>query len=275
MMSMIEQREIELEGLNFHYSVAGQGKPLLLLHGGGSRASHFHDVMEQLASTFTVVAYDMRGFGDTGALAGEPFDHQTWADDVGRILDHLGWDVAAIGGWSLGATVALNFASQHPGRVCALALMGAPHPDRPIDRAYFHRRLRLVQGGATAAEVVAETFQVVVNMFSPWTLVYRPAALEQVRQEQLGNRVELVAPLVAAYESRPAFAPILRAIACPVAILAGDADAGGIRGAEGMRERLIRCQVEIIADCGHYYAVEQPQAVAEALTRGLRWASAG
>jgi pimeloyl-ACP methyl ester carboxylesterase len=166
----------------------------------------------------------------------------------------------------------LNFASQQPDRVSALALMGAPHPDRPIDRAYFHRRLAMVQAGASAQDIVAQTFDTVLRMFSPWTLAHRPEAVEQVRQEQLGNRVDLVAPLVGAYESRPAFGPILEAIRCPVVVLAGDADAMGLRGAEGLPARLPRCHVEIIPDCGHYYAVEQPQAVAEALARGLQWA---
>ena len=273
-MEQIQFGQFQHDGLAFHYGWAGQGPPLVMLHGGGSRASHFHAVMRLLAPAHTVFAYDMRGFGDTGANAGEPFDHQTWAEDVGAFMDHLGLGRAALSGWSLGATVALNFASQNPDRVGALALMGAAHPDRPIDRAYFYRRLDLVRGGATAQDVIDATFQAVMNMFSPWTLANRPEALEQVRREQLANRVELVAPLVAAYESRPDFAPILKAIACPVVVLAGDADAMGARGAGGLKERLGDCRAETIADCGHYYAVEQPAAVADALWRGLQWASA-
>jgi pimeloyl-ACP methyl ester carboxylesterase len=273
-MIPIEQRQFQRGGLTFHYGVVGQGPPLVLLHGGGSRASHFHAVMQALASDYTVYAYDMRGFGDTGLAPGEPFGHQTWADDVGGFLDHLDLPAAAISGWSLGATVAMNYASQNPDRVTALVLMGAPHPDRPIDRAYFHRRLDMVKAGATAQDVVDQTFQTVTNMFSPWTLEHRPQALEQVRQEQLGNRVERVEPLVGAYESRPPFGPMLERIRCPVAIIAGDADPGGIRGAGGLSERLPVTHVEMIADCGHYYAVEQPRATAEAMRRCLRWAQA-
>jgi pimeloyl-ACP methyl ester carboxylesterase len=273
-MARIERRHFQLGGLTVHYGVVGEGPPLVMLHGGGARASHFDAIMLALAPEVRVYAHDMRGFGDTGASPDEPFDHQTWADDVGRFLDHLGLEKAVLAGWSLGVTIALNFASRHPERVSALMLMGAPHPDRPIDRAYFHRRRDMVLAGASAEDVVAETFGTVINMFSPATLARDPGALEAVRREQLGNRVELVAPLVHAYESRPDFGPIMKAIACPVFVIAGDADVGGLRGAEALQERLPVCRTEVIAGCGHYYGVEQPQATAEALLRGLRWASA-
>jgi pimeloyl-ACP methyl ester carboxylesterase len=273
-MAVIERHVFAHDGLAFHYRAAGEGPPLVMLHGGGSRAGNFDAIIPRLAASFRVYAYDQRGFGDTGAEPGRDIDHQLWSDDLQAFLDHLYLDRSAVCGWSLGSTIALNAASQQPDRISALVLLGAAHPDRPIDRAYFLRRLAMVEAGASAAQVVADTFDMVSGMFSPWTLAHRPEALEQVRQEQLGNRVDLVAPLVAAYESRPDVGAILRAIVCPVAVLAGDADQGGLLGAEALSERLPLCRVERIPNCGHYYAVEQPEAVAEAMVRGLRWATA-
>jgi pimeloyl-ACP methyl ester carboxylesterase len=272
-MTAIDQHQFQVGGLTFHYSVAGEGAPLVLLHGGGSRASHFHAVMRLLAPRYRVYAYDMRGFGDTGLIPGQPFVHQDWAEDVGHFLDHVGLQAAPLVGWSLGATVGMNFASQNPERVPALVLLGAPRPDRPIDRAYFYKRLEMVKRGATAADVVDQTFQTVTNMFSPWTLEHRPEALEQVRQEQLRNRVDFVEPIIGAYESRPDFGPMLAGVRCPVGIVAGEADRSGVAGAEALSGILPLTHVEIVPDCGHYYAVEQPQATADAIETCLAWAA--
>ena len=274
MSQTLQHRRFLHDGMAFSYQVAGQGPYLVMLHGGGSRASHFHRVMLKLANDFTVVAYDQRGFGDTGLRPGAHVDHQIWADDLLALLDHLKIDRAALLGWSLGATVALNVASQQPTRILGLILMGASHPDRPIDHAFFRRRLALVEAGACAADVVEETFAHVAAMLSPWSRAHRPEALEQVREEQLGNRVELVKPLVAAYESRPDLAALLTQIACPVFVIAGDADVSGLRAAEGLVERLPKCRSALIENCGHYYGVEQPDAAARAIAAGLRWAIA-
>ena len=51
--------------LNVHYDVQGTGYPMVLLHGGGSRAQTFEEMVPILAKSFQVHTFDMRGFGDT------------------------------------------------------------------------------------------------------------------------------------------------------------------------------------------------------------------
>lgn len=51
--------------LNVHYEVQGEGAPLVLLHGGGSRAQTFEEMVPILAKAWRVYTFDMRGFGDT------------------------------------------------------------------------------------------------------------------------------------------------------------------------------------------------------------------
>jgi pimeloyl-ACP methyl ester carboxylesterase len=251
------------DGLDFHGIAAGSGPPVVMLHGGGSRASSYAAMMGELADRFRCLAYDMRGFGDTGAPPGRAITHTLWAEDLGACLDCNGIERTFLVGWSLGATVALNYASRYPDRVRAMALLGAPHPNRPINRALFQKRLDVIADGGDAAAVVAATFPAIAAAFSPWTATHRPDAIAQIRAEHLAQDVRLAAAVVEGYASRPDLHAVLPRVACPVTLLVGDADRTCDRaGAEELARRLPQATVRVVADCGHYYPVEQPEAVA-------------
>ncbi|MDX2225143.1 MAG: alpha/beta hydrolase [Rhodospirillaceae bacterium] len=260
------------DGLRFAYREAGAGPAIVFIHGGGSRGDHFADVIDRLAPRFRCVTYDQRGFGATAAGPDTPIDHGRWAADLGALMDHLDLARAVLCGWSLGATVALNYASRHPERVASLVLLGAPDPNRPIDRAFFARRLALAQSGAPIAEIVAQTFPAVEGNFSPWTRTHRPEVVDRVRREHLGNLPRLMAPVLDGYASRPDFGPILAKVGAtlnaPIALIVGDDDRACPRaGAEALARRLPGSTIHAVANCGHYYAVEQPDTVAELIAR--------
>lgn len=262
----MEHRTFRRDGLDFHYLAAGAGRPLVLLHGGGSRASHFADLMARLAGRLRVYAFDLRGFGDTGCAAGEVITHQLWAEDVGAVLDHLGLERAWLLGWSLGTTVALNFAAQHSERVEGLVLLGAPHPDKPVNRDFLRRRAAMFRESRDPAAVVDGLLDQIAAMFAAG---HRPEALETVRREQIAA-APFAAQTTAAYDTRPPLDPILARVRQPVTLLVGSEDRTCDRsGAEAMRQRLRDARLEVIADCGHYYAVEQPEAVAAAVLRAV------
>ena len=258
------------DGLRFRTFEAGRGAPIVFLHGGGSRASNFHQVMERLAPQFHVIAFDLRGFGETGADMDRPITHQIWAEDVGACLDYFGIAKANLVGWSLGATIALNFASQFGAHVERMALLGAPHPDRPTNRALFEKRLNIIAGGGTAADVVAATFEGIAHALRPWVHQHRPEALEQVRQEHLSHEVKLAAKVVDGYTTRPDLNALLPKVQCPVMLIVGDADRTcDLAGAQELQRRLAHATVKIVPDCGHYYGVEQPDSVARAIAEAF------
>lgn len=265
----IERHVFRHDGLDFHGLAAGAGEPLVLVHGGGSRATAFAPVMPMLARRFRVHAYDQRGFGDTACTPGAAITHQMWADDLLALLDHLQAPRAFLCGWSLGATVTMNVASQHPDRVRALALLGAPHPDRPLDRAFFRRRLAQLEAGTPAEEIVDGLMGHVQAMFSPSSLKHGPGGPDTIREEQLAN-LRCAGQVTRAYETRPDYGPITAAIRCPVTLIVGADDRTcDLAGAQVMQSRLNDCRLRVIPDCGHYYTLEQPQAVAEALVEAL------
>ena len=105
----VRTRDADLAGLR-----AGSGPPLLLAHPiVFSKAFWALDVFAQ---RFDVAAFDQRGHGDSSG----PVDFDGMADDLGAVMDHLGWARAAIGGTSLGAATTLRFALRRPDRVSLL-----------------------------------------------------------------------------------------------------------------------------------------------------------
>ncbi|MFC6593655.1 alpha/beta hydrolase [Kitasatospora paranensis] len=106
------------------YSVIGEGPPLVLVHAGVADHRMWDAVVPVLAEQYTVIRYDLRGFGESAPPAG-PFRE---TDDLCRLLDHLGLDRVRLVGASWGGRVAVNFTLAHPGRVRSLALLAPPWP---------------------------------------------------------------------------------------------------------------------------------------------------
>ena len=131
----------QIGDLDVCYEVHGEGYPLLLLHGGGSRASCYEDMVPILSKDFTTYAYDLRGFGDTVKPESPPLGHDLWMEDLRSFMDSFDLKKAAIAGWSMGAAVALNFVLNYSDRVSHLILIGAGSPRiARSDRSGFENR---------------------------------------------------------------------------------------------------------------------------------------
>lgn len=118
---------------NLHVTEAGEGRPVVLLHG--LTATHRYVVMGSRAlerSGHRVVAYDARGHG--GSPAAPPYAYPELAEDVEAVLDALAIDRAVLAGASMGAHTLLRFALAHPERVAGcVVITPAFHPDAPPD----------------------------------------------------------------------------------------------------------------------------------------------
>lgn len=103
-----------VNGLKVYYEIHGEGKPLVLIHGGGSTIqTTFGSVLPILAKKYKVIAVEMQGHGHTSDR-NAPETFQQDADDVAALVQQLNISKASFFGFSNGATTTLQIAIRHP-----------------------------------------------------------------------------------------------------------------------------------------------------------------
>ena len=116
----------DVDGLGLHAEVAGDGPPIVLLHGFTGAADTWRGLIPALAADRTVIAPDLVGHGRSDAPADvERYRMARAAADLVALLRLLGHERAAWLGYSLGGRTALHVAARHPDAVTALVLEGA------------------------------------------------------------------------------------------------------------------------------------------------------
>lgn len=258
-MAQITVKEVPVFNRLACAHVGGEGRPLLLVHGGwGGAAMHWSRVWEALADRFLVIAPDLPGVGrfDVPPLA----DLRSYARWLERLLDGLGVESAVCVGNSFGASVVCCLAAQAPARVRGLALVnGFPMPTTPA-------LLRWLGSYAPPRRLLAAAWR---------RVVYAPAALERAFVDPARAPAELRAVLEAAEP------PPLRAFVD--LLVNGGPDVPPPRDAQliwgeddrlpgstkkdlvKIAARLPGARVTRIAGAGHMPQVEQPEAFVEAL----------
>src|SRR5579862_2425899 len=114
-----------VNGLDLYYEVHGNGRPLVLLHGGVVTIGlTFGPLLEPLAAGRQVIAVELQGHGHT-AITDRPMTIETLAADVIALLDHLGIAEADLFGLSLGGLVTYAVALSAPDRVGRLIIASA------------------------------------------------------------------------------------------------------------------------------------------------------
>ena len=120
----IDSRFAEVNGTRLHYLVAGRGDPVILLHGYAQNSHMWRPLIAQLARTNTVIAPDLRGFGQSGKPP-QGYDKKTMAQDVHALAVSLGYKQVRIAGHDIGLMVAYAYAAQFPTEVDRIVLMDA------------------------------------------------------------------------------------------------------------------------------------------------------
>jgi len=113
-----------VNGVKLHYLTAGNGSPVILLHGYAQNSHMWRPLMKELAKAHLVVAPDLRGFGDS-AKPDSGYDKRSMAQDVHALAQSLGIRKAGVAGHDIGLMVAYAYAAQYPTEVDRLALMDA------------------------------------------------------------------------------------------------------------------------------------------------------
>jgi pimeloyl-ACP methyl ester carboxylesterase len=127
-------------GLNFHLAEAGEGEPVLLLHGWPEHWYAWRLVIPPLAERYRVLALDLRGFGWSD-IAWEGFEKENMADDVANVIAALELDRVRVVGHDWGAWIGYLLALRRPELVERLVMLSAPPPTpRPSLRGLWNAR---------------------------------------------------------------------------------------------------------------------------------------
>lgn len=260
---------IDIQGLEVHYKVYGQGQPVfVLLHGFGASLFSWHAVVEPMSALGQVIAFDRPAFGLT-----ERPDLQDWPDEnpyspefqveiVAGLLDEMGVEQAILVGNSAGGTVAVNFALQYPERVQALILVdaaiyqggGSPAWIRPILRTPQLQRI-----GPWLVRSIADRGEGIIEL--AW---HDPSRIDQATIDGYRRPLEVNNWDRALWQFTVASRDLgldqrLSELQMPVLVITGDDDR--IVPTElslKLAEEIPGAELAVISDCGHVPHEECP-----------------
>ena len=122
MTPIVQHEHVLVDGMDIHYLVAGEGPPIVFLHGLGASSITWQENVGPLSERFTVYAPDIPGHGDSVKL-GVDYNTDAGVSLILGFLDAVGTPAAALAGSSMGGLIALLTALRHPERVSHLVLI--------------------------------------------------------------------------------------------------------------------------------------------------------
>lgn len=159
------EQYIATSGATIHTLSAGSGPPVLLLHGFPQTVAEWHKIAPRLAADFTVIATDLRGYGDSSKPPdGENhsgYSKRATGQDQVEVMRHFGFERFAVVGHDRGGRVGHRMALDHPDRISKLAVLDIVptyklfHPvTREFATAYYHWFL-LIQPAPLPETIIA------------------------------------------------------------------------------------------------------------------------
>jgi pimeloyl-ACP methyl ester carboxylesterase len=248
----VSSREVAL------YSTAeGSGPTLILGHGFGGSARNFRPQSRALRERYRVVLHDARGHARSDApVAAAEYAPDRFVADVARLLDDAGMETAVVGGLSMGAAIAVQFALAHPERVRALVLASFPASSAG---AGFARSARAFADCIDREGLPAAGERFVWGAESG--LDERGAAL--VRQGFLEHPpfalAHILREFLAQQPSVEALTPELQRLQVPTLVVAGERDRAGVAQSEALAATLPNAELVLILDAGHVVNLAQPK----------------
>ncbi len=269
----------DLDGVSLHYLRAGEGDPVVLLHGIPQTSHEWRYVMPRLAEKYTVIAPDLRGLGDSTRPAGA-YDKKTLGADIAAlVMDHLRFKRFHLVGHDWGGPVAFSLAAHHPDAVRTLSILDVVIPGDGADfsqggRRWHHAFFRTLD--LPEALCLGREELVITWLFENYG--YRANCISDENKAEFLRSYKkpgAFRALLEFYRALPQDAADNSAILAakgklkmPVLALGGDRSFGrGMECIDSLRRVAANVRGGLVEDCGHWIAEEQPDALTEALLR--------
>jgi len=228
---------VDAGGLRTYYEVAGDGSPLLLLHGGMCPVETFDGLTPLLAAQHRVYTPERRGHGRTPDVEG-PITFAIMAADTIAFMEALPLERADLVGWSDGAAVALRVALRRPDLVRRLVLIGQPVNSASVDAS---AKSELEEKGI---DVLPPFLRDLYAAVSPDGPEHFETVFEKLSPQWLSDdEIELAD---------------LKAVQAPTLVMAGEQDVLTAEHGAEMRDALPDGRLQIVADASHGLPMEQP-----------------
>ncbi|MBL4622491.1 MAG: alpha/beta fold hydrolase [Immundisolibacteraceae bacterium] len=275
MSLVIEHHKADLGDVSLHYLLAGNGEPLVLLHGWPQSSHEWLRLMPYLADNYQLIVPDLRGLGDS-SKPHTGYDKATIAADIyGLVHDQLGHDTIRLVGHDWGGGVAYAIAGQYRDWVSQLAILEMVMPGVPLPGAgellgsFWHMSFHGVRDLPEA--LIQGRERTYISWFFN-NFAYNPAAITPGDLDEYERCISQPGALRAGFEyyrARPedavAFATAAQQkLTIPVLALGG---------ATCMGDAVKLCMEQVaesviggsIAECGHWIPEEQPEQLANQL----------
>jgi len=255
-----------IDDIQLAYDDVGIGPAVVLIHGYPFNRSLWTEQTEALNSRFRVVTPDLRGFGESDASE-DPATMDRMAQDVAKLMDHLGIDQAVIGGLSMGGYVALAFVKQFPSRVKALVLADT-RAQADTEEA---KQTRFQQAEKALSEGMAGIADAMLpKLLTPDTVSKRPEVVKRVRDMMLKTPPQGAASALRGMAAREDHSESISTIRVPTMILVGREDAiTPVADSEKMKAAIAPSHLVVIENAGHVSNLEQTEQFNFALLRFL------
>lgn len=248
-----------------HHIEAGEGPPLVLMHGVGGDAHSWDMQLEHFGRSNRAIAWDMPGYGGSAPIA--PMTFPALAESLAALLDALDIESAHLLGHSMGGMVAQEFAARWPERVTSMILSATSaafgNPDGDFQKKFVAARLKPLDDGAGMADLARE---MVAQMFGadadPRGAELARACFASVPEATYRAAIECLV----GFERRDALA----GYRMPILVLAGEADTNAPAPMmEKLASKIAGAHYKCLPGAGHLANLEQPSAFNQAVEEFL------
>jgi 3-oxoadipate enol-lactonase len=250
-------------GVSLRVSDAGNGTPIVFLHGLGGNLSFWANQAREFSKTRRTLRYDLRGHGDSS-----PSVRQTLADhaeDLRQLLDELELDRAEVVGLSMGGMIAQYFAATHPERVSALVLTGTVPVFAPPGRDRLNLLADLAE--TTGMEGVVRNF--VGGLFAAETAETDPR-YRAIAEAFCGQDARSFAAAARALAEADVTS-LLERISAPTFLCYGENDRlTPPKSGQRLADRISGARLTVIPGGGHVLPIENPDGFNQAVAEFLR-----
>jgi len=271
---------IKINGADLYFRVVGEGKPLIVLHGGpGLSHEYFLPHLETLVDEFQLIFYDQRASGNSSAgVAPESISIEGFVADLEGIRKRFGLDKVSLLGHSWGGLLALHYALKFPEKTQRMILVDAAPPNAKLDVEGFKamearrseedtRRIKAIMASEAFQKLepsaIAEYLRASekVRFYRTELISLMRMSLDREKILKLMRVGRIMRPQLADYD----IVQDLSAVTCPILVVHGDCDTIPVDSARLIHEQVKDSRLIIVKNCGHFPFIEAPERFTKAV----------